>query len=265
MYYDSTVQNGFEELVRLFSSSRNAVRKEKMARKMAEMKRASEREINLGDDEDWSSMYKVNQFSGTKGGARGGFDGVPAKSPHPWNAFHTTSGTGSWGNYSEREDIFDEVDKGLEWCQSQCETAAHKFLQESGGVTEAEAIKTKFGKMESTVLMKLERSKKPSELTKEVSLEDPDFRIPTIYRNPLSVEVDDIDDEGEERDLKSIRGKEVQKLTVKETQQPLSTKPGATGKISEFHFTDPPSSIASDSRTITFTLPERLGEFRIQV
>lgn len=38
VYYDSTVQNGFEELVNFFSSSRNALRKEKMARRMTEMK-----------------------------------------------------------------------------------------------------------------------------------------------------------------------------------------------------------------------------------
>ena len=53
VYYDSTVQNAFEELVKLISASRNAMRKGKMAARMADMKRMAELETDT-DSEDES-------------------------------------------------------------------------------------------------------------------------------------------------------------------------------------------------------------------
>jgi hypothetical protein len=52
VYYDSTVQNAFEDLVKFVSGSRNAMRKGKMAAKMADMRRAAELEVEADDDVD---------------------------------------------------------------------------------------------------------------------------------------------------------------------------------------------------------------------
>src|ERR1700712_105232 len=52
VYYDSAVQSAFEDLVKFVSGSRNAMRKGKMAAKMAEMRRAAELEVDADDDDD---------------------------------------------------------------------------------------------------------------------------------------------------------------------------------------------------------------------
>ena len=52
VYYDSAVQTAFEDLVKFVSGSRNAMRKGKMAAKMAEMRRAAEMEVDAEEDED---------------------------------------------------------------------------------------------------------------------------------------------------------------------------------------------------------------------
>jgi len=52
VYYDSAVQTAFEELVKFVSASRNAMRKGKMAAKMAEMRRAAELEVEADEEED---------------------------------------------------------------------------------------------------------------------------------------------------------------------------------------------------------------------
>ena len=49
VYYDSAVQHAFEELVKLISASRNAMRKGKMAARMADMKRMAEMDTSTDD------------------------------------------------------------------------------------------------------------------------------------------------------------------------------------------------------------------------
>jgi CTP:phosphocholine cytidylyltransferase-like protein len=52
VYFDSEVQTAFEELVKFLSGSRNAMRKGKMAWKMAEMRRAAELEVDIDEYDD---------------------------------------------------------------------------------------------------------------------------------------------------------------------------------------------------------------------
>jgi hypothetical protein len=54
-------------------------------------------------------------------------------------------------------DIFDTLDKGLEWCQSQCEHAAHQFLREGECNTEIENIKRKLGEVKDGAEKEMER------------------------------------------------------------------------------------------------------------
>lgn len=109
------------------------------------------------------------------------------------------------GNSARKEDILGELDIMLEGCQNQCELAAHSFLRDSGGVTKVEAVKTKLGEMQNTVLMELEPSKKPAEIEEEDSLKDPDFRMPTL-RKLQSAGVDVNSDKGKERNTELIKG-----------------------------------------------------------
>ncbi|EKD21741.1 uncharacterized protein L3040_004964 [Drepanopeziza brunnea f. sp. 'multigermtubi'] len=57
-------------------------------------------------------------------------------------------------------DIFDELDKGLEWCQSQCEHAAHQFLREGDCSTEIQNIQQRLGDVKTTAENEVEKLKK---------------------------------------------------------------------------------------------------------
>jgi hypothetical protein len=52
VYYDSAVQNNFEELVRLISASRNTIRKGKIAARIAYIKRIAELEANTNNKDE---------------------------------------------------------------------------------------------------------------------------------------------------------------------------------------------------------------------
>jgi len=188
IYYDGAVQTAFEELVKFVSGSRNAMRKGKMAAKMAEMRRAAELEVDADDDDDdkddggldvmlknsRSLLAAQKQGSVNRGGqsttpgniiasdSDGGEDlALPALN------FASTRQMGQMRDFAPRgglsggalsvgllkgyrragmdtiPDIFDELDKGLEWCQGQCEHAAHQFLREGDCSTEIANIKAK--------------------------------------------------------------------------------------------------------------------------
>jgi hypothetical protein len=63
VYYDSAVQSAFEELVKFVSGSRNAMRKGRMAARMAEMRRAAEMEVDA-DGESETDDDGLPQLSG---------------------------------------------------------------------------------------------------------------------------------------------------------------------------------------------------------
>lgn len=63
VYYDSAVQDAFEELVKYISSSRNNMRKGKMAARMAEMRRLAEVEVDGEEQEETYSLASVYRSS----------------------------------------------------------------------------------------------------------------------------------------------------------------------------------------------------------
>jgi hypothetical protein len=183
VYYDSAVQLAFEELVKLISVSRNAMRKGKMAARMAEMKRLAEMET--GSDEDEKDDITALKPHGLRNGSavcaykrpleadEGGDEETPklqfvstrrmgpsrdSPTGAAANLRNRASNTtlspatrrmiipGYKGNPVVRESgsfgsIFDELDTGLEWCQSMCEHAAHQFLRDGTCDTEIVGIK----------------------------------------------------------------------------------------------------------------------------
>jgi hypothetical protein len=156
VYYDSYVQMFFEELVKFVSAGRNMMRKAKMAAKVAQIKRLAE--LEMPDDDDDTTSPDLNPTPS----AAGGNTPVPALTPSQQpplfpaseeHAVHyiSTRRAGGGGAFASRAfmragnrhspstssnpsgstgDVYDELDKNLEYVQSMCEHAAHQFLRD---------------------------------------------------------------------------------------------------------------------------------------
>jgi hypothetical protein len=190
IYYDGAVQTAFEEFVKFVCASRNAMRKGKMAAKMAEMRRAAEVEME-GDEEDdegkaggvGTSLAAQNNTEVNMEGntlTKGAVD-LDDEYAMPKLKFVSTRQMGPPRDTSSREimgsrlslgmlrgyrrgrdvasNIFDELDKGLEWCQSQCERAAHQFLRDGDSNTEISNIKRRLGEVKEMAEKEVERLK----------------------------------------------------------------------------------------------------------
>lgn len=115
-------------------------------------------------------------------------------------------------------DIFDELDKGLEWSQGQCEHAAHQFLRDGDCSTEIANIKRKLlevkenAEKETVKLKQEENSVKPPARSSKKPKETPrrqEARSPRLRREPApapTLEVDDmeVDDEEEGEDAEPM-------------------------------------------------------------
>jgi hypothetical protein len=187
VYYDSAVQSAFEELVKFVSGSRNSMRKGMMAAKMAEMRRAAEREIEAdgegesdSDDDSFPQLSSAMLRTTRAGAARNGAPNTGSDPKPPEGAgirgdllarYTNSRGSGiqadglrSMLNASvikrssdSEQDIFDTIDKALEWCQGQCEFAAHKFLREGECGTEIENIKNKLNEVRTCAQKEVDR------------------------------------------------------------------------------------------------------------
>ncbi len=238
VYYDSAVQLAFEELVKFVSASRNAMRKGKMAAKMAEMKRAAEMEVGDEDDDDEGidntapnpSHLVSAETKPTVSGL------VPSSTPHgpekadsdsmleedmkmPKLTFVSTRRMGPtrdtrpkraentgimrvgllkgyrMGGAGDTIDIFDQLDKILEWCQGQCEHAAHQFLRDGECSTEIENLKRKLGEVKETAQKEIDRMKQEeiasvrlSRTAKPIEGRYRQMSTPTLRRDAVRME-----------------------------------------------------------------------------
>ncbi|TGO53633.1 hypothetical protein BCON_0120g00300 [Botryotinia convoluta] len=245
VYYDSAVQTAFEELVKFVSGNRNAMRKGKMAAKMAEMRRAAEMEAEEeSDDESESEASKVlgsallkpslqpqagsdSNSNGANGDTRAGAKlefpssrnmGSTRDRRNIGNTMNVLRGyrraSGGIEGAGNSPDVFDELDKGLEWCQGQCEHAAHQFLRDGECSTEIENIKRRLGEVKEIAERKIEKLRAEEalqlELEKknEVPKEDPHVNgsksipaITPVSNGPVELEVDDameVDDDDDD-------------------------------------------------------------------
>jgi hypothetical protein len=203
VYYDSAVQTAFEDLVKFVSGSRNAMRKGKMAAKMAEMRRVAELEVGPDDEVDETDENPSDMATNTQNllaaqknmsiNKEGQSQMIPAigvaadddaseleipklrfvstRQMGPTRDYSfgkperlgVTTSVGLLGGYrrsgSGTPDIFDDLDKGLEWCQGQCEHAAHQFLRDGECTTEIENIKRKLVEVKAKVEQEIEKLK----------------------------------------------------------------------------------------------------------
>jgi hypothetical protein len=180
VYYDSYVQSFFEELVKFVSAQRNLMRKAKMAAKVAQIRRLAELEMPEDDDDDDSSELKPGNTFLAPGlgipapnsrpdgpealrlqylGARplGGALRNPALGLMPARGMRPSVLTGGLGLFNEKGDIWDELDKGLEYVQGMCEHAAHQFLRDGDCNEEIEKIKSRLVKVKVSATNEKER------------------------------------------------------------------------------------------------------------
>jgi len=179
VYYDSAVQLVFEELVRHISASRNAMRKGKMAARMASMRKMAELgaegdegEIEVdgragngrgfddtviaaaspGDEDEDGVPLPALKFVSTRrmGPSRDfvsskhtnrGLLGVDRPMEAPRRAGQIASSPFAKPGGAPGTGIFEDLDAGLEWCQGMCEHAAHQFLRDGQCVAEIWGIK----------------------------------------------------------------------------------------------------------------------------
>ncbi|EAQ87224.1 hypothetical protein CHGG_03843 [Chaetomium globosum CBS 148.51] len=170
VYYDSYVQMFFEELVKFVSAGRNMMRKAKMAAKVAQIKRLAELESPDDDDapiEVGTSLENTPIAVAPSAAAKPGQTTTEDEEP-PLLYVSTRrmgAGPGATRNMYSRAggrmmsrgggpgnilgadgkpappDVYDELDKGLEYVQSMCEHGAHQFLRDGDCGEEVANIK----------------------------------------------------------------------------------------------------------------------------
>ena len=183
VYYDSYVQSFFEELVKFVSASRNLMRKAKMAAKVAEIKRLAELEMPDDEEEDDGDGLRPGdgmiaadpRFTKPREDATDSIrprlpptrqtglvprnlppSVLQRRMPRPGMAGASALG-GGLSMFNERGDIYDNLDKGLDYVQSMCERAAHQFLRDGDCADEVEKIKDRLCKTKELADKEMER------------------------------------------------------------------------------------------------------------
>ncbi|KAI0541071.1 hypothetical protein GGR58DRAFT_54656 [Xylaria digitata] len=195
VYYDSYVQSFFEELVKFVSAQRNLMRKAKMAAKVAHIRRLAELEMPEDDDDEGGELRPGNGLiaaipaAPTSNSRQGGPEEMrlkylnsrpyagglrsPALNLIPGRGMRTSALNGGLGLFNEKGDIWDELDKGLEFVQGMCERAAHQFLRDGDCNEEIEKIKSRLAKVKELAVSEKERTRTSTEQTKNEILPEP--------------------------------------------------------------------------------------------
>ncbi|KAL1838314.1 hypothetical protein VTJ49DRAFT_2804 [Mycothermus thermophilus] len=211
VYYDSYVQEIFENLVKFVSSSRNLMRKAKTAARFAQIKRMAELET---PDDDANANANSNPTSTSPGdGPIAAADPAEAASEMPL-PFVSTRRMGPGSGYVPRTaafaragargtgrggapsilgggppDVYDELDKGLEYVQSMCEQAAHQFLRDGDCNEEVNKIKKRLAETKELADKEMERVKRedPAALQRlgdDDATKSRSYRTPSMRRDP---------------------------------------------------------------------------------
>jgi hypothetical protein len=238
VYYDSAVQNAFEELVKLISGSRNAMRKGKMAARMADMKKMAEMETATDEDERSSTGQETpNGRPDRDNSPKNNLDGDTNDNELPKLEFVSTRrmgpsrdspaaaalrgatksslagpgrrmmlpgsrGTAGLGGLDSFSSIFDELDTGLEWCQSMCEHAAHQFLRDGNCDSEIAGIKRRLLEVKEIAEKESVKATSPE---KNDSLKEIPEDVPKEIPNQPEIPIPSARSPAERRGMKSIQ------------------------------------------------------------
>lgn len=190
VYYDSYVQLFFEDLVKFVSASRNMMRKAKMAAKVAQIKRLAEMELPDESDEEEAEPSTPTPTDGaiapleaaptvTKDGdaeatipslrymsaRRMQSPGLLMAQAALGRSMYSRAGARGLGRGGMgppgldplEKDIYDDLDKNLEFVQSTCEHAAHQFLRDGDCAEEVAKISSRMAETRDLAERELER------------------------------------------------------------------------------------------------------------
>lgn len=185
VYYDSYVQGFFDDLVRFVSSSRNLMRKAKMAAKVAQIKRMAELEIANDAKRSSDERYAVDALPSLRY--------MSTRRLGPLMQDQPATEPRRFATMDESADVYDTLDKGLEFVQSTCEHGAHQFLRDADCYDEIKKIRARLEEVLHASEKELERvQREDPELAKETG----DMGKARIQR-PVSVRRDTA---GEQKD-----------------------------------------------------------------
>ncbi|TPX12012.1 uncharacterized protein E0L32_007315 [Thyridium curvatum] len=90
-------------------------------------------------------------------------------------------------NMDGKPDVYDELDKGLEYVQSMCEHAAHQFLRDGDCNEEIENIKRRLGETKESADKEMERviKEEPETLNNQEPLKTRSFRPQSMRRDVM--------------------------------------------------------------------------------
>lgn len=243
VYYDSYVQSFFEELVKFVSASRNMMRKAKMAAKVAQIKRLAEMEMD-DDDEENNANTTLASAPSTSPSLQVDPAVLAASGSIPNAALEVASGdeapqtlryvstrrmqpvsrtpnmlvtaagrpiypraaarAGARNAPEKQPDVYDELDKGLEYVQSMCEHAAHQFLRDGDCGEEVANIQRRLGETKELADKEMDRVKReePETLSSADETKGRSFRPQSMRREHMEspsgkdgtskLEVDDV-------------------------------------------------------------------------
>ncbi|KAL6789488.1 hypothetical protein GGI42DRAFT_263239 [Trichoderma sp. SZMC 28013] len=181
VHYDSYMQGFFDDLVRFVSSSRNLMRKAKMAAKVACIKKLAEMEIpdddSAGDSKAAEALPSLRYISSRRYGP------AAMRLGHP-------------GLTNQTPDVYDELDKALEFVQSTCEHGAHQFLRDAKCSEEVQKIQKRIGEVLVMAKDEMERVEReePEMLKETADAKQQTMKSITVSRTsvPRHKEVDDV-------------------------------------------------------------------------
>lgn len=160
VYYDSYVQGFFDDLVRFISSSRNLMRKAKMAAKVSQIKRMAELEIADDATRTGEERTAIDNLPSLRYMSTRQLGPIPGDKKIPETSRPSPA--------DEPADVYDELDKSLEFVQSTCEHGAHQFLRDADCYEEIKKIKERLVGVLAAAQQEIERVKREDpELARE--------------------------------------------------------------------------------------------------
>ncbi|KAL6788947.1 hypothetical protein GGI42DRAFT_337787 [Trichoderma sp. SZMC 28013] len=162
VYYDSYTQGVFDELVKFVSSSRNLMRRAKMAAKVAQIKKLADMEVandeNVGGDKAAEALSSLQHISSRR------YEPAATRLSHP-------------GLSNRTLDVYDELEKALEFVQSTCEHGAHQLLRDAKCSEEVQKIQKRIGEISVIAQEEMKRVQREGpEMLKETADAKP--RVP---------------------------------------------------------------------------------------
>uniref|UniRef100_L2FNJ8 Uncharacterized protein n=1 Tax=Colletotrichum fructicola (strain Nara gc5) TaxID=1213859 RepID=L2FNJ8_COLFN len=166
VFYDEFVEKFFEDLVKFVSASRNMMRKAKMAAKVASIRRMAE--LEHGDEDDDAGDGSMKADTNASLAAAPVDEALPSLRNVP--------------------DVYDELDKHLEYVQGTAEHAAHQFLRDAHCREEIANIQRRLIETKELAVKEMDRIEKEEPDLLRVTSEPNKVRTlrPTSMRRELT-------------------------------------------------------------------------------